>query len=80
MRRTSSAGTVAAPVDASRRLETSAVAMSGWDSINDHCVGTPWATVTRSRSMSRRASTAFQGVGVMTVVIARSSSSHTRVM
>jgi hypothetical protein len=80
MRRTSSAGTVDAPVDASRRLETSVAAMSGCDSINDHCVGTPWATVTRSHSMSRSASTAFHGVGVMTVVIARSSSSHTRVM
>ena len=41
MRRTSSAGTVDAPVEANRRLETSVVAMSGCDSINDHCVGTP---------------------------------------
>ncbi len=45
-----------------------------------HCVGTPWATVTRSSAMMRMASSARHGVGVMMVVTALAISSQARVM
>ena len=79
-RRTSSGGTRAAPVPATRSDDRSVVGEVGWSNISRYWVGTPWATVTRSRSISRSVSPAVHGVGAITVVIRCSSSSHTRVM
>ena len=80
MASTISGGTRAAPELTMRNDETSVVARSGWASIICHCAGTPWPTVTRSRSMSCSAPAAVQGVGQMIVVMTCISSSHTRVM
>ena len=77
---TSSGGTREAPVPAMRNEDTSAPSRSGWASTSAHWVGTPWATVIRSSAITRMASAARQGVGVMTVVTALAISSHMRVI
>ena len=65
---------------ARRRLDRSVDHRAGWRSISSHWVGTPWATVTRSTSISLSASEAVQGAGVITVVMTFAISSHARVM
>ncbi len=70
----------AAPVPTMRSELRSACSSSGLPSIRAHWVGTPWPTVTRSSAMIRMASSALQGVGVITVVTACATSSQVRVM
>ncbi len=80
MAATSSAGTREAPVPAMRSDARSAVASSGRSSTRAHWVGTPWATVIRSASITGTASAARHGDGVITVVIPLAASSQIRVM
>ena len=70
----------AAPVPATRNALRSACGSSSLASMSAHCVGTPWPTVTASSAMTRMASSARHGVGVMTVVTALPISSQARVM
>ena len=50
---------------ATRRLDTSVVAKSGWSNIIRYWVGTPWQTVTRSLPINASAPAAVHGVGTM---------------
>ncbi len=58
----------------------SAPTRSGWDRTSAHWVGTPWATVIRSPTMTATASAARHGLGVITVVTPWAVSSQTRVI
>src|ERR1035441_611884 len=77
---TSSAGTRDAPVPTTRSDDRSAESRSGWAITRAHWVGTPWATVIRSSTITEMAEAAFQGVGVITVVTPWTISSQVRVM
>ena len=68
------------PVPAMRSDDRSAPASSGRARTSAHWVGTPWATVIRSASMTATASEARHGVGVMTVVMPLAASSQVLVI
>ncbi len=70
----------AAPVPATLSDRRSDPASASLASMRAHCVGTPCATVTCSSAMTRMASSARHGVGVMMVVTALPISSQALVM
>src|ERR1035437_10866482 len=74
----SSPGTREAPVPTTRSDDRSAESRSGWVITRAHWVGTPWATVIRSSTITEMAEAAFQGVGVITVVTPWTTSSQER--
>ena len=72
IRSTSATGTMAAPVTASRRLDRSRLARSGWSRIVWYSVGAPGSTVICSASISRIASPASNtGCGTMTAPVSK---------
>ncbi len=76
----SSGVTGAEPVDARRSDERSASASCGRSTSLLHCVGTPWPTVTRSRTIASSIASTVHGVPVSTELMTNSTWSQSLFM